>query len=76
MTKIELKSRLIQKIEYLEDEILMKEILDLIELENELAYEFSQEQKELIQKARKEVKLGEIYSNEHIRKEKNLWLKK
>ncbi len=77
MTTIELKKRVLKKIENINEDYLLEEVLALIEFETSSAsIELSTDQKSAIDEARAQIKRGEVYTNEEVDKEIDQWLNK
>ena len=77
MSTIELKKRVLQKIESLNEEYLLEEVLALIEFETSTSpIELSRDQKKAIEEAKGQIDRGEVYTNEEVDKEIEEWLKK
>lgn len=78
MKTTELKSKLINRINKLEDDLLLEEISRLIEIENEESeiYCFTDEESKSIEEAREQYTKGEFLSNEEANKEVDEWLGK
>ena len=74
MTKVELKNKLKQKIEEIEDIALIEEILGVIEIENDQVYILNKEQKIAIDKAQKQVENGEYFTNDEVIEQTKEWL--
>jgi len=78
MTTMELKRKLIDGINKLEDDLLLEEISRLIEIENEESdiYYFTEEESRAIEEARENYTNGEFLSNKEANKEVDEWLGK
>lgn len=77
MTTNELKKRIIDRIQQIENEDLLKETFRLIELEMEdieLPYELSSEMKSAVEEAQIQFKKGEVLDHEEANKEIDQWL--
>ena len=76
MKTTELKSKLIKRINKLEDDLLLEEINRLIENEESEIYCFTDEESKSIEEAREQYTKGEFLSNEEANKEVDEWLGK
>jgi len=77
MTTIELKKRVLKKIESLNEDYVLEEVLALIEFETSSeSIKLSSEQKSAIDEARTQIKRGEVYTNEEVDNEIDQWLNK
>ncbi len=78
MSAIELKKRLIDKIEKTNDENLLGEAYRLLELETEDIdiYKLNNEQRRAIETARRQIKSGQFLTDEKSNKEIDEWLNK
>lgn len=76
MTKVQLKNKLIEKIESIEDLALIEELLGLVSIETNNIYNLNSEQTTLIHKAQKQIDNGEFITNENLNKEIDEWLEK
>ena len=75
MSTIELKQKLIKKLEFVNEDHLLEEILALIEFQNNAEpYKLSTEQKEAVDEAREQIRNGEYYTNEEVDQEIDEWL--
>ena len=76
MTEVELKKRLIGKINRMKNEYLLHELFRLLENEesDEDIYKFSEEELNAINEARGQYKKGEFLSNDAADKEIDTWL--
>jgi len=74
MTKVELKNKLKEKIEEMEDIALIEEILGVIEIENDQVYVLNKEQKKAIDKAQKQFENGEYFTNDEVIERTKQWL--
>lgn len=69
MNTAELKLDLIKKITNITDELKLREIVQLLELQaDEFTFETSKEDKKAILEARKQVEKGETMTNEEVQK--------
>lgn len=69
MNTAELKLDLIKKITNITDELKLREIVQLLELQaDEFTFETSKEDKKAIMEARKQVEKGETMTNEEVQK--------
>jgi len=78
MTTIELKKKLIKRINNIEDELLLQEVSRLIDTgedESDIYY-FTEEESRAIEEAREQYAKGEFLSNEEANKEVDEWLGK
>ena len=77
MTTIDLKKRVMKKIENLNEDYVLEEVLALIEFETSSeSIKLSSEQKSAIDEARTQIKRGEVYTNEEVDNEIDQWLNK
>lgn len=77
MSTAELKIDLINQITSITDKVRLKELLQLLNFQSDVSiYVTSQEDKEAISEARKQVENGEIISNSDAQKEISQWLNK
>lgn len=78
MSTIELRERLIEKIQNIDDESILEEALRLfsIESDNIEIYRFSEDQKSEINKYKLQIKHGQSFTNEEVNKEIDEWLNK
>lgn len=78
MTTLELKKKLIKRINNLEDKLLLEEISRLIEVEyNESGiYCFTEDESRAIEEARESYTKGDFLSNEEANNEVDEWLNK
>lgn len=78
MSTLELKKRLIDKIQKTENDDLLKELYRLLEMETEdiEIYKLNDSQKKAIDEARLQINNGQFLTNEQANKEINQWLSK
>jgi len=77
MSTAELKIDLINQIANITDTGRLKELLQLLDFQNDKSvYITSQEEKNAIEEARKQIENGEIISNSAVQKEISQWLNK
>lgn len=78
MSSIELKRRLIEKIQKTENEDLLAEAYRLLELETEdiEIYKLNDEQRKAIAEARQQIANGQFLTDEQANKEIDEWLNK
>ncbi len=78
MSTIELKKRLIDKIQKTDNENLLGEAFRLLEMESEdiEIYKLNDGQKKAIEEARKQIKNGQFLTDEQAGKEIDEWLNK
>jgi len=78
MTTIELKKKLIKRINNIEDELLLQEVSRLLGFEEDESdiYYFSEEQRKSIEEAQECIKRGEFLTDEEANKEVDEWLGK
>jgi len=75
MTKVELKNKLIETIQSLEDKQVLKSLLELFNDQNsDEPIILSDEQKSAIEKARDEFTSGKTYSNNQVNEDAEEWL--
>ncbi len=75
MTTIELKKKLIKRINNIEDELLLQEVSRLIDTEEDESdiYYFTKEERDAVEEARKQYARGEYLSNEEANKLFDEW---
>lgn len=75
MTTIELKKKLIKRINNIEDELLLEEISRLLDVEKDESdiYYFTKEEREAVEEARKQYARGEYKNNEEANKLFDEW---
>jgi len=78
MSTLDLRKRLIEKIQKTDNESLLKEVYRLLELETEdiEVYKLSEDQKDAINEARQQIKKGQFLTNDQADKEIDEWLSK
>ncbi len=78
MSTIELKKRLIDKIQKTENEGLLEEAYRLLELETSdiEIYKLSDNQKLIVEESRQQIKNGQFLTDEQANKEIDEWLNK
>lgn len=77
MSTAELKSNLISQIKNITDKARLEELLKLVVFQNEEAtYVTSQEEKEAISEARKQIENGDVLTNSEVQNEIGQWLSK
>ncbi|MCF1750213.1 hypothetical protein [Mariniradius sediminis] len=78
MSTLELKIRLIEKIDKIEDENLLKEVIRLLELSagTEDMYNLDLDQKAVIAEARNQIKNGQFLTEDKANQEIDEWLNK
>ena len=80
MSITELKSRITEKINHIDDEERLKEIDEMIDdeiiLDKNGVYHLSEEQIAEIEDSRKQIKNGQFLSDDEVRKRTEEWLKK
>ena len=78
MSTLELKKRLIDKIQNTQDNRILEEAYRLLELEMEdiEIYKLNEDQKKAISEARQQIKNGQFLTEELANKEINEWLKR
>ena len=78
MSTIELRKRLIDKIQKTDNENLLREAYRLLELETDdiEVYKLSDDQKKVINEARQQIKGGQFLTNDQADKEIDEWLNK
>lgn len=78
MSTIELKERLIEKIQETNDDNILEEAYRLLELEatDTAIYKFSESQKTAIETYRLQIKEGKFLSNDEANKDIEEWLNK
>ena len=75
MSTTELKKRLLEKIEEIDQDYLLQEVLNLIEFETTSEpIKLSSEQKSAVDQAREQIKNGEFFTNEEVDNEIDEWL--
>jgi len=78
MSAIELRKRIIEKLSSIEDELILKEIYDIIQIESEIdtVYKLSPEEKLAVDAGLKDIHDGKIVSSEKANALIKEWLKK
>jgi hypothetical protein len=78
MSALELKSKLIDRIQTTEDERILEEVFRLlgIESENIEVYKLNEQQTQAIREAREQIKNGQFMSTEEADKDIDEWLNK
>ncbi|MBX2969039.1 MAG: hypothetical protein KF803_06690 [Cyclobacteriaceae bacterium] len=78
MSTVELRKRLIDKIQKTQDERILEEAFRLLELETEdiEIYQLNDDQKKAINEARQQIKNGQFLTEEQANKEIDEWLNK
>lgn len=75
MSTIELKNKVLKKIETVNEDYLLEEVLALIEFEtNPEPVKLTDDQKAAVDVAREQIKNGEYYTNDEVEKEIDQWL--
>jgi hypothetical protein len=78
MSTVELRKRLIDKIQKTENRDLLQEAYRLLAIEAEdiEVYKFSDDQKSVVNEAQQEIKSGKFLTNDESNKETDEWLNK
>lgn len=78
MSTVELRKRLIDKIQTTKDERILEEAYRLLEIETEdiEIYKLNDDQKKAINEARQQIKNGQFLTDEQANKEIDEWLNK
>ena len=78
MSTLELRKRLIEKIQKTDNESLLREAYRLLELETEdiEVYKLSNDQKDAVNEARQQMKKGQFLTSDQADKEIDEWLSK
>ena len=78
MSTIELRKRLIEKVQKTQDERVLEEAYRLLEIETEdiEIYKLNDDQKKAISQARQQIKDGQFLTNEQANTEIDEWLNK
>jgi len=78
MSTLELRKRLIEKIQKTDNESLLREAYRLLELETEdiEVYKLSNDQKDAVNEARQQIKKGQFLTSDQADKEIDEWLSK
>jgi hypothetical protein len=78
MSVTELKLRIINKIMTIEDELILKEIFRLVDLESEMdsVYRLTNDEQKAIDTGLKDIKEGRVYSSEAADNMIKEWLRK
>jgi len=78
MTTVELKKKLIKRINKIEDELLLQDISRLIDIDEDESdiYYFTEEENSAIEEARQAYARGECLTEEEANKEVDEWLGK
>jgi predicted transcriptional regulator len=77
MSVIELRKRIIEKLSSIEDEVILKEIYEIIKIESgiDLVYKLTEEEKKAIDAGLKDIEDGKIVSSEKASDLIKGWLK-
>ncbi|HTJ48018.1 MAG TPA: hypothetical protein VL443_01095 [Cyclobacteriaceae bacterium] len=77
MSAAELKLKIIDKVSSIEDEIILKEILKLVDLESEIdsVYKLTDKERKAVDAGFKDISEGKVYSSEAAEKMIQEWLK-
>jgi hypothetical protein len=75
MTTIALKKYLVEKINLLEDDVVLKQLKKVVQ-KNEKVYELSEFQINLVNEAREDIKNGNFISKEDMDKKVEAWAKR
>lgn len=73
------KEKIIEKIQKIDNETILEDLLEMIELELDLVGDFvklNEEQKSAIDEGLKDIEEGKTFSNEEARKMIDEWMKK
>ncbi len=73
------KEKIIEKIQNIEDESILEDLLEIIDLELDMVgdtVQLSDDQKSAIDEGLKDIQEGRFYSNEEARKMVDEWMKK
>jgi len=76
MTSIDLKAKLIEIINQIEDVELLEAIKTILDTKSENLYTLSDEQKESIEVSRQQIKNGNFLKNDEVFTELKEWIKK
>lgn len=78
MSTAELQKRLIDKIQKTENQPLLEEAFRLLQLESDdlEVYILTDDQKNIVQESRQQIKSGKYQSNDQVNNEIDEWLKK
>lgn len=78
MSALELKKRIIEKLSSIEDELILKEIYNMIQIESEIesVYKLTPDEKIAIDAGLKDIRDGKIVSSERANSLIKEWLKK
>ncbi len=76
MSTAELKKKVLNKIEQIDEDYLLEDLLNLIEIEEEDFIEISEEHKEILDIGLKQVEEGKTTPNEIVEKRIEKWLNK
>ncbi|MBK8388336.1 MAG: hypothetical protein IPL23_03210 [Saprospiraceae bacterium] len=77
MVSVELKQKVLRKLEDVEDDYLLEEVLALLEFETTTEpFKLTKPQISAIEEARLQIKKGEVYSNAEVEAEFDQWLNK
>lgn len=76
MKTVEIKKKLIDKINLSDNKDLLEEFYNFLTLENEIqdTYKLNEEQKSAIQEARNQIKNGDYFTNEEANHEIDKWI--
>ncbi len=80
MSTIELRNKVIERVQVTNDEDILEDIYRILEIEandddNEV-YVLSETQKKLIELSRKQIREGKSFTNEEVNRETEEWLEK
>jgi len=78
MSTAELKNQIINKLNYINDESILSDIIRLIQIESEMkaVYQLSNDEKEAIELAFEDIDAGKTYSSSSANQLLKEWLKK
>ena len=76
MSTAELKKKILKRIEQIDEEYLLEELLGIIEIEEEDLIEISKEHKDMLHIGLKQVEEGKTTPNEIVEKRIEKWLNK
>ncbi len=78
MSVTELKSKIIDKISAIEDELILEEILNLVNLESEMesVYRLADDERKAVELGLKDAKEGKLFSSEAADNMIKEWLRK
>ncbi|MGE0773233.1 MAG: hypothetical protein AB7K37_16095 [Cyclobacteriaceae bacterium] len=76
MSTVELRKKLIERIQETEDEKILEEAYRLLEMETEDlgTYKLTEDQKKAIEESRAQIRKGQFLTNEQVNRDADEWL--